>query len=156
MRGTTRHLIDLARHGDTDGAALALAELVNGPEAGKFVLRTVLAELTSASARMLSAGAGGDPEETAFRVEIRGDADNVVPIDELDPPLRAAVRALLAQLNGSPEDAEYQLDLTFREKDPVAAMTVLVHALLWTADLYDSCEQAGVPTPEWLHDASAR
>jgi hypothetical protein len=153
IRARARALVVLARDGDTAGLVDALDQVsveraVGGPGAHQIV-----SELISAAVEMVSKRAGEMPAHTLFAVDIRDEGDEAIAIDHLDPPLRATIRALLAELNGNPEDARFQLELALRDIDAEATLEVVVHALLWTIGMLEWCEDEGVHPPDWLRGA---
>lgn len=153
IRVRARALVGLARDGDTAGLVDALDRLLaerarGGPEPYRIV-----GELISAAVQMVELRAGDVPAHTLFAVDIRDDADHAVAIDNLGPPLRATIRALLAELNGHPDEARFQLELALRDIDLEATLEVVVHALLWTTGMLEWCEEQGVDAPDWLRGA---
>ncbi|CAM3295659.1 hypothetical protein KIPE111705_00375 [Kibdelosporangium persicum] len=149
-RAGARELVHVAREGDTDGVFEALRRLtghqgVVGPDT-----RLIVGQLVSASAQMMLLRVGSPPPDVTYAVDLRDDDEFAVPIDELEPPLRATVRALLAELNGRPEEADFQLDLALRERTVPTTLDVVVHSLLWTIGLLEWCEAERQPAPEWL------
>ncbi|MEV4317006.1 hypothetical protein [Actinocrispum sp. NPDC049592] len=143
----------MARDGDTAGLVDALDVLISEQARGGPGPHLIVGELLSAAVAMVSTRAGAVPAETLFAVDIRDDADHAVAIDHLEPPLRATIRALLAELNGHPEDARFQLELALRDIDLEATLEVVVHALLWTIGMLEWCEEQGIEAPEWLRGA---
>jgi hypothetical protein len=143
----------MARDGDTSGLVDALDRLTAERADGGPGPHQIVGELISAAVQMVSLRAGSMPVETLFAVDIRDDVDNAIAIDHLDPPLRATVRALLAELNGHKEDARFQLELALRDIDMEATLEVVVHALLWTIGMLEWCEEQGVDAPDWLRGA---
>jgi hypothetical protein len=63
--------------------------------------------------------------------------ENPVVIDELDPALRAVLRAVLAQLNGDDDDARFQLSLVEADPEPLSRLDALWHVLLWSVVFED-------------------
>jgi hypothetical protein len=153
IRARARALVVMARDGDTAGLVDTLDRLAAGQAHGGPTAHQVVGELIRAAVQMVSVRADAKPAETLFAVDIRDDDDHAVVIDQLDPPLRATVRALLAELNGHPEDAEFQLELALRDIDMEATLEVVVHALLWTIGMLEWCEDEGVDAPDWLRGA---
>ncbi|MET0237101.1 MAG: hypothetical protein ABW224_20800 [Kibdelosporangium sp.] len=149
-RAGARELVHVARDGDTDGVFDALRRLTEHQGIVEPDTRMVVGQLVSASAEMMLLRAGMAPDDVTYVVDLRDDDEFKVPIDELDPPLRATVRALLAVLNGLPEEADFQLDLALREHNVQTTLDVVVHSLLWTIGLMEWCEAADQPAPEWL------
>jgi hypothetical protein len=93
---------------------------------------------------------GKAPDDVTYAVDLRDEEEFGVPIDELTPPLRATVRALLAELNGQSEDAQFQLGLALGHQTVPTTLDVVVHTLLWTIGLLEWCEEQERPAPEWL------
>jgi hypothetical protein len=153
IRTRARSLVVMARDGDTSGLVDALDRLTSEQAEGGPGPHLVVGELISAAVQMVSVRAGSVPAETLFAVDIRDDGDHAVAIDHLEPPLRATIRALLAELNGHPEDARFQLELALRDIDMEATLEVVVHALLWTIGMLEWCEEQGVEAPDWLKGA---
>jgi hypothetical protein len=153
IRTRARALVVMARDGDTSGLVDALDGLTSEQAEGGPGPHLVVGELISAAVQMVSVRAGSVPAETLFAVDIRDDGDHAVAIDHLEPPLRATIRALLAELNGHPEDARFQLELALRDIDMEATLEVVVHALLWTIGMLEWCEEQGVEAPDWLKGA---
>lgn len=152
-RARARALVVMARDGDTPGLVDALGRLAGEQAAGGPEVHQVVGELISAAVQMVVLRSGETPAHTLFAVDIRDDEDQAVVIDQLDPPLRATIRCLLAELNGHPEEARFQLGLALRDIDLEATLEVVVHALLWTIGLLEWCEEQGVDAPDWLRGA---
>jgi hypothetical protein len=153
IRAEARALVAMARDGDITGLVDALDRLIAQRYNGGPGPHLIVGELISAAVQMVSVRAGAVPAHTLFAVDIRDDVDQAVAIDHLEPPLRATIRALLAELNGHPEDARFQLELALRDIDMEATLEVVVHALLWTIGMLEWCEDEGVDAPDWLRGA---
>ncbi|WP_156892989.1 hypothetical protein [Actinokineospora enzanensis] len=149
-RGVARRLVAVTRGGDLDprGPSGAL-DVLAGPD-HRDRLAAVLRELVVATADMMLCRAESTGPDKAFVLDLRDDEGAPVRVDTLDPPVRALVRALLAQLNGRPEDVDYQLELAMREDPRFDPVDVLVLALLWTVGSIEWCERHDAPTPGWL------
>lgn len=105
---------------------------VDAPEQG--LLRPLCAELVSVIARAVSARAtpdGGD----LFTVALAGEADEDVPIDDLQPPVRAVLRAILAELNQDTEGVVTQLEFITADPDPGGQVDALIHLVSWAHEL---------------------
>ncbi|ALG08088.1 hypothetical protein [Kibdelosporangium phytohabitans] len=153
IRARARALVAMARDGDTTGLVDALDQLLAEQATGGPGPHQVVGELISAAVQMVELRAGDVPAQTLFAVDIRDDSDEAVAIDHLEPPLRATIRALLAELNGHPDDARFQLELALRDIDLESTLEVVVHALLWTIGMLEWCEEQGVDAPDWLRGA---
>lgn len=143
-RGLARRLVAVTRGGSAPGTDAPL-DLLGAPDPR---LRAVLRELVGATASMLLQRGDGRGDQS----HLLGlhDADGrPVSVDELAPPVRALVRAVLADLNGRPADAAEQVDLSVRVEggDPA---NVLVLALLWTVGSLEWCEANDATPPAWL------
>lgn len=153
IRARARALVAMARDGDTTGLVDALDRLLAEQAEGGPGTHQVVGELISAAVQMVALRAGEVPPHTLFAVDIRDDADHMIAIDHLEPPLRATIRALLAELNGHPDDARFQLELALCDIDMESILEVVVHALLWTIGMLEWCEEQGVDAPDWLRGA---
>jgi hypothetical protein len=144
-----RELVYVAKDGDTEGIYGVLRR-VTGDSPGGPDARLIVGQLVSAAAQMMLLRVGTPPRDVIYAVDLRDDDEFMVPIDELTPPLRATVRALLAELNGEPDDAAFQLDLALCQQTVATTLDVVVHSLLWTIGLLEWCAAEGQPAPEWL------
>jgi len=140
-QATAHRLVHCVLDSDPDGLTSALETVVDQGDHLRSYVRDVVAELIQVAATAVRDSAG-TPGEVAFAVDLRDDEDTTVSIDELAPPVRATIRALLADLNGHPEDAAFQLDLAVRRLDPLTgldtvrrALTMTVALLQWTGDV---------------------
>jgi hypothetical protein len=107
------------------------------------------------SVLLRAAGAMADELSTAvgtqgLEVQIHNDAGDRLTIDEADPPLRTAARALLAHTHGDQADAETQLDIAFDQADPAQLTAMVLHSVHWAARFAAECESRGVPLPGWI------
>lgn len=148
-----RTAVDRMRASDPDGALEALTALY---QEGTHSPRAAAETLADASADMLKSlcvRAGGD---APIRMQLGDTEGNEIPIDDIDPPLRASFRAVLALVNQDEQAADVQLDLVFEQHDPEEDTVALMHLLLWTTDLLEACQLGGARAPDWLVDTSAR
>ncbi|GGS36762.1 MULTISPECIES: hypothetical protein [Actinokineospora] len=145
-RGIARRLVTVTRGGAAPGVDAPL-DLLGGPDE-RTRLRAVIRELVDATAAMLL-HRGGDNPDHLYLLDLRDAEGNEVSVDDLTPPVRALVRAVLADLNGRPEDVDVQLELSVRNEggDP---LSVLVLALLWTVGSLEWCEAHDADPPAWL------
>jgi hypothetical protein len=148
-RATVGRLVNLARDGDLDAVVGSLTLLGYADPEPRDRLRQVLATLIEATASLLLQQAEPSPEYGMFGVDLRGQDGSSVQIDELDPPVRATIRALLAAVNGHPEDAADQVALAVSGSTRATAEAVVM-ALRWTVNAVESCAESGVPLPDWL------
>lgn len=140
---------------DEQGVSRWLALLDTGDDRA-VLTRDVAALLLQADGEMLQAlrdrlGFCERPGvESYLEIDISDGNDQPVTIDDLDPALRCALRALLAAAYGDRESCHMQLELMFSASRPEMTKLVLAHILGWTADIVDSCEERGAPVPSWL------
>lgn len=149
-RTGARELVSAARHGDTESVFNVLRRLTEGPGDVQDDVQDIVGQLVAATAQMMLLRVTKPPEDVTYAVDLRDDDEFAVPIDELTPPLRGAVRALLAELNGRSEEARFQLELALCQQTVQTTLDVVVHCLLWTIGLLEWCEEQDQPAPEWL------
>jgi hypothetical protein len=137
---TAHRLVHCVLDSDSDGLTNALETVVaQGDDLAPYV-RGVVAELIQVGATAVRGSVKPD-ERPTYAVDLRDACNESVPIDELEPQVRATIRALLADLNGCPEDAEFQLDLAVHHLDALTgldtvrrALTMTVALLQWSGD----------------------
>jgi hypothetical protein len=131
---TAHRLVHCVLDSDSEGLTTALETVVEQGEDLRPYVRDVVAELIQVGATAVrdTVGPGEDP---AFAVDLRDGTNEAVSIDELEPQIRATIRALLADLNGCPADAEFQLDLAVRQLDPLTGLETVRRALTMTVAL---------------------
>jgi hypothetical protein len=134
----------------TDAASALLAELVGLDSPNRWLLRPVLSELTGATAALIEAAAPIPPNLADCTLLINTADGRRVTIDDLDPPVRATMRAVLARLHHNPADADLQLDLVADSTDAPGTADAVLHAMLWTQSAVSACEQSDIPVPGWL------
>lgn len=152
-RTTARRLITLARAGEHRAVAGSLGLLTYADDRHHERLRHILSALIEATAWMTMNRAGPVGPNAAFIVDLRCDDQSTVDIDDLDPPVRAVVRALLAEINMHPEDTADQISLALAG-DSCATVDAVVLALLWTVNALEWCEDNQIPAPDWLRDTA--
>jgi hypothetical protein len=151
-RSQARNLVAIMDRGDDESIMLELARLTADREQGGRASHLIVCELVSALAGMMVAAAGPSKPggEPSYGLELTNDDDHEIGIDDASPPVRAAVRALLAELNEHPEDALFQVDLALRDASFQATLEVFTHVLLWTIGMLKWCDANDVPRPQWL------
>jgi hypothetical protein len=147
-RAQARWLVEVMRQSDDESLVLELARLTADRVRGGRQSHLIICELVSALARMLLTASG--PGDHTYGLEIADDDNKEIEIDEASPPVRAAVRALLAELNHHSEDALFQVDLALRDDTLQTTIEVFAHVLLWTMGMLKWCGATDVPTPGWL------
>lgn len=148
-----RQLIGVMQRGDDETMVLEMARLTADRVNGGRESHVIACELISALAQMMLTAAGpSGGEDRAYGLELTGDDDNQLDIDQTSPPIRAAVRALLAELNGHSDEALFQVDLALRDTGFKATLEVFAHVVLWTIGMLEWCDANGVDRPRWLGD----
>ena len=154
VRLLVRTAVDRMQASDPDGALDALTTLYRGTEDGHSP-REAADVLADASADMLKSLCVQVSDGAPIKMQLGDPEGNEIPIDEIDPPLRASFRAVMALVNSDEQAADIQLDLVFARHDPEDDTVALMHLLLWTTDLLTACQEGGARAPDWLVDSSA-
>ena len=150
-RAMVCELIDEIDGGSPDTVAEMVDRLTESGPGQRTRLRAVLAELLDVGAsavtlltgevddiREVDGAAGEDGEDDAadptYAVELCDGDGEPIDIDELAPPTRALIRALLARLAGRDDDMAVQIDFALASGEREDAAEVLSMALMWTLD----------------------
>lgn len=142
-RADAYRLLGLVNGARTTDVAVAIDELVEPIAADSEQLRGVVTELVCLAARTVVRLAGDRiPTTKTYAIELQDPRRGLVTVDDLDPPMRALVRALLAELAGHPRDRADQITLALACGDPHVLADLLYLALLWTLDLIGRAEIA--------------
>jgi hypothetical protein len=134
-------LLDVHGRRDFIGLAHLVTPMIGSRAPGRRLFGPLLAELVAVVARLIKAraGEGGDVFTVGLTEEITKagghTAEAAVDIDELNPPLRAVLRAVLAELNGDPDATATQLKFASDGSDPLERLDALVHLLSWVDEL---------------------
>lgn len=147
-------LINLARAGRLDTVVGSLNMLSYAGLEHRERLRQILAALIETIAAIVLGKAGSLELSGDFAADLRGPDQSTVDIDSLAPPVRAIIRAILAEVNEHPRDAADQIALAVAGGQQ-ATVEVVVLALRWAVDAVESCAGNEVPMPEWLIDSVA-
>lgn len=137
VRGLAERMVTVVRGADFETLAVQLASVVGARAPRRHLFEPLLAELVAIVVRGLEARTGTPRCAGMFTVELRNADDEPVGIDEIDPALRAALRAVLAELNDDPDNARFQTELVAADPDPTARLDAVWHALLWASVLGD-------------------
>jgi len=146
-QAVAHQLVHCVLEADSDGLTETLETVADyadhsGDELRRYV-REVVAELINLATSAVRISTAALPDQAAFAVDLRDDGNERVGIDELDPPVRATIRAMLADLNGSPDDASFQLDLAVRGVDRRTGLDTVRRALTMTIGLLHWSETEG-------------
>jgi hypothetical protein len=140
-RATARYLVRAAQTGDSTGLATTMARCVDYPD----TTRRVLGELLSSAAELMLAQVAPATPDVIIALDVGSEDGEPISIDDVVPSLRALTRALLAELNGRPDEAGFQLELAIMDDDSESRLDLLVHALLWTIRLVDQSATEQIP-----------
>jgi len=134
-----------------DAASAALTAMQSGvaePVVPEEDARDVMSLLFHECSAMVTAlGSGGT---APVKMQVFDNAGNEVPIDEADPPVRTAVRVLLAEVHGDSEAARTHIDIALANAAPEEMDTLMVQALRWTMRLSDECRERDLPVADWI------
>lgn len=140
-----------ARGGADDEAVERLIRFVHeSPDEHADVRELVLLLFSECSEMVTELSQGG---ATPVRMQVFDDAGQEVPIDEADPPVRTAVRTLLAEVHGDRDAAAEQVEIALANAAPEEIATVLIQALRWTIRLVAECAERELPVPAWIAEA---
>lgn len=130
-----------ARRGDDDGALL---------HASTNILELVMLLFSECSAMVAALGNGG---ATPVKVQVFDSDGTEVTIDQADPPVRTAVRTLLAEVHGNSDDARAQIEIALQDAAPEEVASLVLQALRWTIRLAGECLDRDLPIAGWVADA---
>ena len=102
------------------------------------------------SAMVAALGSGGT---APVKMQVFDNAGNEVPIDEADPPVRTAVRVLLAEVHGDSEAARTHIEIALANAAPEEMVTLMIQALRWTIRLSHECLTRDLPVADWITSA---
>lgn len=129
-------------------ALTAMQDGVAEPTVPEENARDVMLLLFHESSAMVAAlGSGGT---TPVKMQVFDNSGNEVPIDEADPPVRTAVRVLLAEVHGDSEAARTHIEIALANAAPEEMDTLMVQALRWTMRLCAECHSRDLPVADWI------
>jgi hypothetical protein len=140
-----------AREGDDGDAVQRLIGFVRDSNDEHTDVRELVLLLFSECSRMVAELSEGGA--TPVRMQVFDEEGQEVPIDEADPPVRTAVRTLLAEVHGDEDAAAEQVEIALSSAAPDEMATVVIQALRWTIRLANACRERELPIPEWITDA---
>ncbi|MGH3863909.1 hypothetical protein [Actinokineospora sp.] len=136
------------RAGEDDGALDHVASAVQAaPNSHADARELMLLLFHECSAMVAELGSGGT---APVKMQVYDDDGQEVPIDEADPPVRTAVRTLLAEVHGDQAAAKAQIEIALANADPDEMTALMVQALRWTLRLSDECLSRDLPVPAWI------
>lgn len=136
-----------AHQGD-DVEALAQAAPI-GSETTRELVMLLFAECSHMVSEL------GDGGATPVKVQVFDDDGTEVSIDQADPPVRTAVRTLLAEVHGNPEAAREQVEIALSSAVPEEVASLVMQAFRWTLRLAGECVERELPVKPWIAEALA-
>jgi hypothetical protein len=137
-----------AQEGDDGDAVERLIEFVReSRDEHTDVRELVLLLFAECSSMVTELSEGG---ATPVRMQVFDEEGQEVPIDEADPPVRTAVRTLLAEVHGDEDAAAEQVEIALSSAAPAEMATVVIQALRWTIRLATACDERDLPVPGWV------
>jgi hypothetical protein len=137
-----------ARAGEDAVAVDLVTGYLSGSPEGNEEIRELVLLLFAESSSMVSAlGSGG---ATPVKMQVFDEDGNEVQIDDADPPVRTAIRALLAEVHGDQDAAAEQIEIALANGQPQELATVVLQALRWTLKLAIECETRELPVAPWI------
>jgi hypothetical protein len=137
--------------GEDEGALDEVADAVRSSPHSRTDARELMLLLFRECSSMVSAlGSGGT---TPVRMQVYDDEGQEVPIDQADPPVRTAVRTLLAEVHGDTDSARAQIEIALANAAPDEMALLMVQALRWTIRLSTECTNRNLPVSEWITTA---
>ena len=137
--------------GEDEGALDQVADAVRAsPHSHTDARELMLLLFRECSSMVAALGSGGT---TPVRMQVYDDDGQEVPIDQADPPVRTAVRTLLAEVHGDTDAARAQIEIALTNAAPDEMATLMVQALRWTIRLSTECTNRNLPVAEWITTA---
>lgn len=97
----------------------------------------------------------GDGGSAPVKVQVFDEDGEEVSIDQADPPVRTAVRTLLAEVHGNTAAAQEQVEIALANAAPDEVDSLVLQALRWTIRLSVECLDRDLPVATWISDAVA-
>ncbi|MGH3519831.1 MAG: hypothetical protein ACRDQ7_21065 [Haloechinothrix sp.] len=158
-----KYLIDRAKHalvaaqlGTNDQALEQITPLTSTGESDTASADTrelVMLLFGECSAMVATLGDGGS---TPVKVQVFDEEGAEVSIDQADPPVRTAVRTLLAEVHGNTEAARDQVEIALANASPDDVASLVLQALRWTIRLANECLSRELPIAPWIAEAMAQ
>ncbi|WP_199439637.1 hypothetical protein [Umezawaea beigongshangensis] len=132
---------------DAVAVDLVTGYLSGSPEGDEEISELVLLLFAECSGMVSELGSGG---ATPVKMQVFDEDGQEVPIDDADPPVRTAIRTLLAEVHGDQEAAAEQIEIALANGAPQELATVVLQALRWTLKLAVECRTRDLPVPPWI------
>lgn len=137
--------------GPDEDAAERVTEAFQANEASPADAQEMMLLLFRECSAMVAAlGSGGT---APVKMQVFDNDGQEVPIDEADPPVRTAVRTLLAEVHGDTEAAKTHIEIALANAAPDEMVTLMVQALRWTIRLSAECTSRDLPVADWIKTA---
>jgi hypothetical protein len=137
--------------GHDEGALDGVADVVrDSPNSHADARELMLLLFHECSSMVSTLGSGGT---TPVKMQVYDDDGQEVPIDQADPPVRTAVRTLLAEVHGDTDAARAQIEIALTNADAGEMATLMVQALRWTIRLSTECTNRNLPVADWITTA---
>lgn len=149
LRAVAGLAVEAARGGQDRDVLNALSELATRSINSRTDFREVVSVLLRGAGEM-ARGLSATTGTQGLEVHVTTSAGQRLTIDQTDPPLRTAARALLAHTHGDEEMAETHLDIAFDQAEPAQLMTMVMHSVRWAARFATECEARDIPVPTWI------
>lgn len=140
-----------AHLGDDERAVNRLIRFVRESSDERTDVRELVLLLFAECSRMVAELSQGGT--TPVRMQVFDADGQEVPIDQADPPVRTAVRTLLAEVHGDADAAQEQIEIALSSAAPEEMATVLIQALRWTIRLATECRERQLAVSPWIADA---
>lgn len=95
----------------------------------------------------------GDGGSAPVKVQVFDETGEEVSIDQADPPVRTAVRTLLAEVHGNSQAAVEQVEIALANAAPDEVNSLVLQALRWTIRLSTECQARALPLTPWISEA---
>ncbi|QQQ75600.1 hypothetical protein IOD16_31650 [Saccharothrix sp. 6-C] len=135
---------------DAVAVDLVTGYLSGSPEGNEEIRELVLLLFSECSDMVAALGSGG---ATPVKMQVFDEDGQEVPIDDADPPVRTAIRTLLAEVHGDQEAAAEQIEIALANGQPQELATVVLQALRWTVKLAVECGLRDLPVSPWIATA---
>ncbi len=135
---------------DAVAVDLVTGYLSGSPEGNEEIRELVLLLFSECSDMVAALGSGG---ATPVKMQVFDEDGQEVPIDDADPPVRTAIRTLLAEVHGDQEAAAEQIEIALANGRPQELATVVLQALRWTVKLAAECEIRDLAVAPWIETA---
>jgi hypothetical protein len=137
------HLVDIVTRQDYDTLADLVPRVIGKQSPDRRLFPPLLAELAIEIAWRIRTLTGYAAPEDLFTVGLTAEDASSAAVDELRPPLRATLRAVLSELNGDHENSLLQLDFVNQDPDLLSRLDALLHLVSWVSEL----RRPGYPCP---------